>query len=153
MIDSLASNTATHVGVLLTRVPYFKTNEAVDFNIVDTAKTNLFGPPLCDTDQGSTMVHLQNLKECASLWRPEGSICESSGVFEAYQDLGSLRTSDLMALYDIAAYCATNPSPYSLHSLIPEARVVGVLFRVIRGCHAIAKALLQEKTGPWQMAD
>lgn len=118
-----------NAGILVTEVEFLKSNEELNFAIVDAAMNDLIRPALYQAWQA--IIPVEQRDEPTKLYDVVGPICETGDFIGKQREL-AIQAGDLLAVRSSGAYGFTMSSNYNSRPRAVEVMVDGDDVHVIR---------------------
>ena len=123
---------AGNAGLMVSKVIYVKSGEGRDFLIVDGAMNDLIRPAMYEAHHDIVPVIEPEPGIESQPYDIVGPVCETGDTFAKQREMPPLQAGDLIAFRSAGAYGAVMASEYNSLPLVPEVRVHGDQFAVIR---------------------
>ncbi len=140
---------AGNAGILVSRVIYEKQGEDRTFLILDAAMNDLIRPTLYDAYHGILPVAEPAPGAARAIYDVVGPVCETGDFFARGRELPRLKAGDLVAIMSAGAYGAVQASGYNTRPLVPETRVRGHDFALVRARPSYDEILRQDMIPAW----
>ncbi|MEP5764138.1 MAG: diaminopimelate decarboxylase [Halieaceae bacterium] len=137
---------SANAGVLLTRVDYLKSNEAVNFAIVDAAMNDMLRPALYQAWLDIRPVQ-QRPGQASRTYDVVGPVCET-GDFLGKQRQLAIETGDLLAVMGAGAYGFAMSSNYNTRGRAAEILVDGDRAHLVRERESVEDVIRGESILP-----
>jgi diaminopimelate decarboxylase len=139
---------AANAGVLVSRVIHvYARPEGRRFLVLDGAMNDLIRPAMYDAYHDVRPVVLRDGP--ALPYDVVGPVCETGDTFARDRTLPPFEAGDLVAFMSAGAYGAVMSSEYNTRPLVPEVRVRGDRFAVIRARPSYEEMLSREPMAEW----
>jgi len=118
-----------NAGILVTEVEFLKSNEELNFAIVDAAMNDLIRPSLYQAWQA--IIPVEHRDTATKVYDIVGPICETGDFLGKKREL-AIEAGDLLAVRSSGAYGFTMSSNYNSRPRVAEVMVDGADVHVIR---------------------
>ena len=140
-------------GILVSSIHYVKEASPRPFVILDAGMNDLMRPALYQAEHPLLAVNRSAANSPPATEQQSmrdydvvGPVCESTDTFNrGYALKTDLKADDLMAFFNVGAYCAVMSSGYNSRSVIGEVLVDGDEIKVIRQCLGQDKLMALEQ--------